>query len=101
MSSTLLRVPTVLMTRSTASPTPCAPPVEAGDDILAATHQYRDYWARYRPLIFVVQAANLRTDLRLRDGRDLIHHQPAGREWSVAAIRFDAAGGTGALPSDR
>jgi internalin A len=39
--------------------------------------------------IFVVQAADLRTHLGLRDGGDLVHHQPAGRKQSIAVIRFD------------
>jgi hypothetical protein len=34
--------------------------------------------------IFVVHAADLRTDLGLRDGGDFVDHQPAGRDQSVA-----------------
>jgi hypothetical protein len=47
--------------------------------------------------IFVVQAADLHTNPALRDDGDLVHHQPAGRDQSVAVIRVRRAGGTRAL----
>jgi hypothetical protein len=51
--------------------------------------------------IFVVQAADLHTNPALRDDGDLVHHQPAGRDQSVAVIRFDGQAEQGHFWSHR
>lgn len=39
--------------------------------------------------VLVIESSNVSSDLGLRDGRDLVHHQPAGQAQPIAVVRFD------------